>query len=206
MKNIWIVRHSIRADRVFPYFSIYVHDSPITEDGKHLAIGKANRLKLIEKDEIDIIYYSPYLRAQQTATHFKNIVNKDANYVEEARIAEGQDKNTYWMAPNIDETLTKKLEAKNIVYPESESHIIQRCQQFINDILKGEEKNIIIVTHGIIYNTLLKLLVPNYEVNRHLIDTFAKYTPRYCDLTNLKYNGYKWNIEYSDIPITGINC
>lgn len=200
MAKLVIIRHSLRQDDN-DHFTCTTKgnvvnrntDTQLSEQGQELCHDKAKQLKQM-LNHIDITYTSPFLRTIQTA----NILTESYKHVkitELFSLAEGQNK----YEPAFDKELVNKLRNSGITYPETIRDIKQRCKDTINHVLNdlNNDKNVLIVTHGIIYNYLLKHLYPSYEFT----DTHksTEYVPRCLDITIIQYKNNKFIPLYSDV-------
>lgn len=159
--KIYILRHEDRTmDGTF--------FSPLTQDGLD------NSIKLIEilsKCKIDTIYSSPFIRTLQTVLPYAKSKGLKINL--EHSLAEIQHPHLIpvksyqinlpvYIAEqfNYNPNYTSCLSPSNHTYPEDESCVNKRVKKFIAKIVQDMAKknnNILIVTHQIVCNCLLKL-------------------------------------------------
>ena len=158
--RIYILRHEDRTmDGTF--------FSPLTQDGLD------NSIKLIEiltKCKIDTIYSSPFIRTLQTVLPYSKSRNLKINL--EHSLSEIQHPHLIpvksfqinlplYIAEqfNYNPLYTSCLNPSNHVYPENEKNVSARVKRFISQVIKemmDKDVNILIVTHQIVCNCLLK--------------------------------------------------
>ena len=160
-----IMRHSLRSDRLPEHkgkFKTGNNDCSLSEEGVQFALEKASRLSTLLNEPISHIYTSPFLRTHQTsqliAHYYKKNYNHHVDICELVHLAEGQ---TY-EEPCFSDDLLQKLKEQVIKNPETLENIANRCRLVLNHVVKDlEYKNVLLVTHGVIYNELLKAIFPN---------------------------------------------
>ena len=196
-----IIRHSYRDDEVNKHLYKTINNNcPISEEGKKYAKEKALELQRIVKT-VDKIYTSPFKRTIQTSKIFSNVFS--SVFTPDIKVcydlSEGQNKD----APDYEKELADKLKENGIKYPETNKHIKDRCIKTLN-LIENELKNnksVLLVTHGYIYNVLLTVLFDEYGFEDALFS--KEYIPRCCDLSVLKYNNgeydNKYKIVFSDV-------
>jgi broad specificity phosphatase PhoE len=159
--KIYILRHEDRTmDGTF--------FSPLTQDGLD------NSIKLIEtlnKCKIDCIYSSPFIRTLQTVLPYAKSRNLKINL--EHSLAEIQHPHLIpvksyqinlpqYIAEqfNYNPIYTSYLNPANHTYPEDEKCVAARVKTFVSKMVKemaDKNNNILIVSHQIVCNCLLKL-------------------------------------------------
>ena len=120
-------------------------DLPLTELGVAQARATADRLR---DCPIDRIFYSPLLRAQQTA----QIINQGRNLPMETepRIAE-QNYGRYEGVPSGSEAFQRNKRIYATRYPGGESHLqtAQRVYNFLDEVRgRRAQENVLVVCHG----------------------------------------------------------
>lgn len=203
-----IVRHSYRDDgeNSEKYSGTRNNNCPLSEKGKEYAAVKARELIKVLNSPLKQIYTSPFLRTRQTADVFADIHEKAygnrpliSNLME---LAEGQDN----YKPNFSDELKNDLLKNGISYPESFDNIKKRCNDaiIIGTNHMALDNNVLFVTHGIICNTLIQNIFPEYKF--YGIKKPEDYVPKCCDLSVFKLDLFKWSLVYSDTPeVTNIS-
>lgn len=163
--KIYILRHEDRTmDGTF--------FSPLTQDGLD------NSIKLIEtltKCEINVIYSSPFIRTLQTV--FPYAKSKKININLEHSLSEIQHPHLIPLKSyqinlpqyiaeqfNYNPLYNSYLNPLNHKYPETKEHVNDRVKEFISKLINEKIKtndNILISTHQIVCNTLLKFATRN---------------------------------------------
>ena len=192
MVKIIIIRHSYRDDNVNKHlYSDNINNNcPLSIDGFIYAKEKSYILKKMIKT-LDLIYTSPFLRAKQTASLFQKTFNCKSEVC--YNLSEGQNKEK----PNYNKDLVKELENNNIKIPETINDIKYRCKILIDKLItNNKNKNILLVTHGIIYNYLLTYIFKDYVFSD--INNSADYIPKCCDLSIISYDK-NFTMEISEI-------
>lgn len=143
MKNVYVVRHC-KADGQEP-------DAKLTE----LGIQQAENLAefLLEKD-IDFIISSPFKRAYRTIAPLAEQIGIEVVF--DDRLAErilSSKNHSDWR-----DMLRKTYDDLDICYEggESSNTAMSRANSVIMDVLNGENKNIVLVSHGNLISLLLK--------------------------------------------------
>jgi broad specificity phosphatase PhoE len=130
----------------------------LSENGKKLAELTAEKLK---DKQIDIVYASPLMRTMQTA----NIVNKyhNAKIIKSELLTEvdqGVFSGRLWRKLTDKEKQLKK-ERHPSTGMETLEEAYERTQKFVNDVLKSEtSENVMVVTHNNICS-MLELIFTN---------------------------------------------
>lgn len=157
MKNIYLVRHC-KAFGQPP-------QADLTEEG----ILQAQQLKeYLLKYNIDYIVSSPYLRAIKTITPLAEELKLKVNIDERVR--------EKLLLPYVVEDYTPYLlEAydnmdKAFDGGESSNEATQRAIEALNDILKIEQSNIVIATHGELFSLIMRYFdkVSGYDFWKNL--------------------------------------
>lgn len=142
--------------------------SPLTQDGLD------NSIKLIDilnKHNIDLIYSSPFIRTLQTVhpyVKFKGLkINIDHSLSEIQHphlipVKSYQINLPVYIAEqfNYNPSYTSTMDPTNHLYPEDEKGVQIRVKRFIAKLITdmvGTKYNILIVTHQIVCNIILKL-------------------------------------------------
>ena len=159
--KIFILRHEDRTmDGTF--------FSPLTQEGLD------NSIKLIEilnKCNIDVIYSSPFIRTLQTVLPFSKSRNIKINL--EHSLSEIQHPHLIpiksyqinlpqYIAEqfNYNPNYSSSLDPTFHIYPEDEKSVCARVKKFISKLINetvDSKHNILIVTHQIVCNCLLKI-------------------------------------------------
>jgi 2,3-bisphosphoglycerate-dependent phosphoglycerate mutase len=143
MKNIYLIRHC----KAFGQPS----ESKLTEVG----LGQAQVLKdYLVKYNINYIVSSPYVRAIKTITPFAEHLNLNINVDERVREKlllpyEVEDYTPYLLAAYEDMDTTFEG-------GESSNQATERAIETLSDILKLEEENVAIVTHGELFSLIIR--------------------------------------------------
>jgi broad specificity phosphatase PhoE len=159
--KIYILRHEDRTMDATMF-------SPLTKDGLD------NSIKLIDKInkcDIDIIFSSPFIRTLQTVLPYAKSKNVKINI--EHSLSEIQHPHLIpvksyqinlpiYIAEqfNYNSNYTSYLDPAHHIYPEDEKCVCNRVKKFISKLINemiDTKHNILIVTHQIICNCLLKL-------------------------------------------------
>jgi broad specificity phosphatase PhoE len=159
--KIFILRHEDRTmDGTF--------FSPLTQDGLN------NSIKLIDilnKNSIDLIYSSPFIRTLQTVYPYAKYKNLKINI--EHSLSEIQHPHLIpvksysinlpiYIAEqfNYNPNYTSLLDPQYHNYPEDDKSVINRVKKFITKLMSDmldTNYNILIVSHQIVCNSILKL-------------------------------------------------
>jgi broad specificity phosphatase PhoE len=150
--QVKIIRHANRLDYanfVKWMFQIgrYWCDSPLTAGGHTKAREKGLELS-IGGYKPKYIYMSPYTRTMETATEIRSIF-QGAEMVVEPLLAEYQPSyaHTIELYPQGIPTIYDGIKT-NFTYPESSDSFAQRVQFIISELIKKNNSDIMIVTHG----------------------------------------------------------
>ena len=163
-------------------------DVGISKKGVELAIKNSSELSEFINCENFSIVSSPLNRTIETAEIFKSTLKTKSDIKTNYKIIEGM----IW-EPYLNDKHILNMKNENIIYPESHENIINRISKFIKNL----EDNTIVITHGIIYNYMLKYFFPNYTfVDNKMPD---KYFPPYCSITVINTQTKK--IEWSNVNI-----
>jgi broad specificity phosphatase PhoE len=165
--KIYILRHEDRTmDRTF--------FSPLTEEGLN------NSIRLIEqlnKHNINYIFSSPFIRTLQTVYPYSKQSGVKIN--PEHSLSEIQHPRLIpvesykinlpsYIAEqfNCNPGYISMLDPSNHVYPENEETVAARVKAFLTRLIRehvGKDHNILIVTHQIIINSILKIATRRYS-------------------------------------------
>jgi broad specificity phosphatase PhoE len=159
--KLFILRHEDRTMDATMF-------SPLTKEGLD------NSIKLIEKInkcDIDIIFSSPFIRTLQTVLPYSK--SKKININIEHSLSEIQHPHLIpvksyqinlpiYIAEqfNYNPNYTSYLDPAHHIYPEDEKCVCNRVKKFISKLINemiDTKHNILIVTHQIVCNCLLKL-------------------------------------------------
>ena len=176
--KIYILRHEDRTmDATF--------FSPLTSEGLN------NSVKLIEilkKHNIDKIYSSPFIRTLQTVTPYSKSMNIPINL--DYSLSEIQhphiipEKSYQITLPlyiaesfNYNPKYTSLFNPVDYKYPENEKLVEKRVKRFMGKILTDELKskhNILIVSHQVVCNIILKFANRNTDVNLDVTHNYPR--------------------------------
>ncbi|MEW9095168.1 MAG: alpha-ribazole phosphatase [Clostridiaceae bacterium] len=191
--NIYLVRHGETDNN---YNKIYYGkiDCSLNNNGRYQASIIKNR---IEEINFDKVFTSEMKRAKETA----HIILNDSKYelIEDERlnemnmgIFEGKDHK------ELEENYSVEWKSwcnnwKEYKIPDGESYIefYERVKDFFEEILRGEEKDILVVAHGGVMKSIY-----SYILGENL-DIFWKISSRNGDIALIKY-------EYGNIYIDSI--
>lgn len=194
-----LLRHSIRDDVDNPdKYSGYNNNCPLSLSGVELCHLKASKLQYPPTQIIS----SPFLRTIQTANVYKMYFPK-SSFAIDCLVSEGQNCHR----PSFEPELLREMDLAGIKYPESIEDITSRCQKFLFKLINtGSIDDVYLVsTHGIIYNTILKLIFPKYTFKS--TGSPSEYVPKFCDTSVLEYNGEsndQWRVLETDIKFLEI--
>lgn len=196
MGYIVLLRHSYRDDdNNMNKYKTKNNNCSLSNEGINVANLKKEVLKQkLYPYDIDKIYTSPFNRCTQTADIFNETLK--TNIVVDYKLSEYQN-----IPQDLNHTLKTNMNKNNIIYPETYKQIEDRCLEFIKHYKKYDiNKNVLIVTHGTVYNILLSKLYPRYYYSSH-IKKF--YGPKPCDMTILNYQtNVKTSVKYTEINKT----
>jgi broad specificity phosphatase PhoE len=165
--KIFVLRHEDRpADATF--------FCPLTEEGLD------NSIKLVDilsKQNIDLIYSSPYIRTLQTVYPYakkKNIkINPEHSLVEIQHPQLIPIESYKINLPsyigeqfNCNPNYISLLNPADHTYPEDEKSVTKRVKSFLTKLIREQAEknhNILIVTHQIVINCILKIATKRYE-------------------------------------------
>jgi len=173
--KIYILRHEDRTmDASF--------FAPLTKEGLDNAI---KIIKILKEHDINKIYSSPFIRTLQTIYPYAKDTNKKINL--EYSLSEIQHPHIIPMKSyqvslpqyiaesfNYNPKYSSVMDPIDHSYPEDEKSVEKRVKKFISRILNDQinsESNIIIVTHQIICNLILKIVNRNNR-NIHIDVTY----------------------------------
>lgn len=143
MKSIYLIRHC----KAF--------GQPAEAELTEVGLAQAQELKnYLLKYNINYIVSSPYARAIKTITPFAEHLNLKINIDERVR--------EKLLLPYVVEDYTPYLlaayENMDITFEggESSNQATKRAVEALNDILKLEEKNVAVVTHGELFSLIMR--------------------------------------------------
>lgn len=191
--NLYFVRHGeTKHNENKSYYGRL--DVELTEKG----ISQAKRVGgLLDNVNFSKIYVSEKTRAEQTAKII--LKNKQCNLIKDSRINE----TNFGLFEGKSYDQLKELypeewklwceDWKSFAPPEGESYTLlyDRVKSFMDDLLKLDEENILIVTHGGVIRSIYC-----YVLNGNL-DFFWSFGCKNCDITMIKY-------EYKNLYIDSI--
>ena len=165
--KLYILRHEDRTmDASF--------FSPLTKEGLENAV---KLIEVLNKEKIDTVYSSPFIRTLQTIYPYCKYKNYKIN-VDHA-LAEIQHPHIIpvksytitlpqYIADqfNCNENYKSTLDPNNHTYPETEANVASRTKTFVSKIIKDfidTDCNIILVTHQIVCNSILKKITKNMK-------------------------------------------
>ena len=193
--KIYLLRHEDRTmDLTF--------FSPLTKNG----LENSNELiKYLEKEKINTIYSSPYIRTLQTIYPYSkkyNIKPKLDYSIVELYQEDNIPKKSYQITLpeyisesfNYDQEYNSLMLPSNVEFPESISDFSKRIKKFLKNLIRynyNSDKNIILVTHqGVIDMILNSISKKNKEVKDNFTD--VKYPKG--GLTQIFENN-EWNVK-----------
>jgi broad specificity phosphatase PhoE len=173
--KIYILRHEDRTmDASF--------FAPLTKEGLEKSV---KLIKILKNQDINKIYSSPFIRTLQTIYPYSKDTNKKINL--EYSLSEIQhphiipSKSYQVSLPeyiaesfNYNPKYISIFNPINHTYPEDEKSVEKRIKNFISRLLNdhiNSEYNIILVTHQIVCNLILKIVNRNNK-NMHLDVTY----------------------------------
>ena len=163
-------------------------DSPLVEQGIENALALRKKVSAMH---FDAIYASPIKRAYDTA----KLVFPKENIIKDERIREmnfglAEGKYIDHMPANLKDAYTKLWNEPDAIegMPEGESYtsIIERVNDFFNDITHKNYDSVFIVTHGFCFTVFMACMLhlsrhDFVKVNRQVVDG--------CSLTIVDYDG-----------------
>ena len=193
--KIYLLRHEDRTiDLTF--------FSPLTKNGLENSV---ELIKHLEKEKINMIYSSPYIRTLQTIYPFskKYNINPKLDYsIVELYQEDNIPKKSYQITLpeyisesfNNDKEYNTLILPNDIEFPENVSDFSKRIKKFIKNVIKDNyrsDKNIVIVTHQGVIDTILNSISKNHKnIGEKLID--VKYPKG--GLTKI-FEGSEWDIK-----------
>ena len=146
--------------------------SPLTKDGLNHSI---KIIKILKEEDIDKIYSSPFIRALQTiypyAKKSNQIINIDYSLSEIQHPIVIPERSYQITLPqyiaesfNVNMEYTSTMPPTEYSYPEDDKKVEQRVKKFISKIVTDmldTKYNILIVTHQLICNIIIKLATKN---------------------------------------------
>ncbi len=176
--KIYILRHEDRTQDATMF-------SPLTKEGLKKSIDLSDILKDLN---IDLIYSSPFIRTLQTVQPYAKSRNKKINLeygLEEIQHPSLIPENSYTVSLpiyicesfNYNPKYKSTLEPENNKYPEDEHDVSSRVKKVLSKIMNEHltsKNNILIVTHQVVCNAILKIATKNIDLTKKL-DYTSKY-------------------------------
>jgi len=176
--KIYILRHEDRTmDATF--------FSPLTKE------GLANSVKLsdiLKKESINRIYSSPFIRTLQTIYPYTQSSGKKVNL--EYSLSEVQhphiipEKSYQITLPeyiaesfNYNPKYVSMINPIDHIYPESEKNVETRVKRFITKLINDNfetNNNILLVTHQIVCNILIKFAMKDSKIKINITDNYPR--------------------------------
>ncbi|OGV34336.1 MAG: hypothetical protein A2020_04635 [Lentisphaerae bacterium GWF2_45_14] len=146
MKKIYIVRHAESKAQTGGEFGI---DSGLSSRGQKQAEQLGKTLKNIGFDEIRL---SPLKRARETL-EFSGIEKSEVIF--DSRLIEAMPEHAY------DELLPYDYPSYGIAdgYKAWNINLLSRMNNFLDEVLKSDSENILIISHGMAMSTLLRIFI-----------------------------------------------
>ncbi len=164
--KFYIIRHSIQEDCSLEY------DQDLSYYGIKLSEIKAKELDLlIDNEECVKFISSPQKTCIQTCNIYKSIIKNCNNEVIES------------------DTRLEHYNSKSSILTEFD--IKSRVNNFINSLLSKPDNTYIIITHGKIFNEIVKYFIPSYKYENQINSN--KYIPSYCEYIGFNYDGSQVN-------------
>ena len=170
--KIYILRHEDRTmDASF--------FAPLTKEGLDNSV---KLIKLLKEHEINKIFSSPFIRTLQTIHPYAKSINQPIciDYsLSEIQHPEIIPRKSYQISLpeyiaksfNINPEYKSMFNPMDHVYPENEIHVETRVKNFLRKILNeycDKDINIIIVSHQIVCNIILKIVNKYNRTNKHI--------------------------------------
>jgi len=193
--KIFILRHEDRTQDA-TFFS------PLTK------AGLENSIKLIpvlENLNIKYVYSSPFIRTLQTI--YPYLKNSNTNVKIDYGLSEIKHEDFIpkcshatrlpeYMNENflVDPNYKGSIEAEDIKYPEKEIDVQKRLKAFLKNIISNHlntDDNILIVTHQIVCNIILKIIY-KYGTNKPPIDVINNYSK---GAVSLVFDNLEWTFK-----------
>lgn len=190
--NIYLLRHGeTESNNKKVYYGKL--DVELNQRGKAQSEAAGSKLKGIKFNKV---YTSTMKRAVQTAQ--VAVKNKECEFIKDERINETnlgvfEGKNYEENQRDYPEEWKKWTENwKSYAPPKGESYIefYNRIKSFIEDIIKQDDENILIVTHGGVIKSIYA-----YILGENL-DLFWKFGTKNGDLTLIKYEYGNFYIDF----------
>ena len=198
MKKIYFVRHGETEGNVGKFFQ--TSDTKLTEKGHEGAKAVASRFKHLD---VDAIFASPYVRAQQTALHISEEIGVPVETLvplhellqsisvrgKEWSSSEGQ----------------QYIEARNRCFFDSawerdgaENHIrvLERIREAVTFIENHTSQNIVVVSHGLFLNLLSTYLLLGKSINSSTHKTLSESLHLLSNvaITEFIFDGTNWKL------------
>jgi broad specificity phosphatase PhoE len=187
--KLYILRHEDRTQDATMF-------SPLTKEGLKNSVNLVDTLQDLE---IDLIYSSPFIRTLQTVHPFAKSRNKKINLeygLQEIQHPSLIPENSHTVSLpiyicesfNYNPKYRSTLEPENNKYPEDEQMVTNRVKKVLSKIMNDHlttKNNILIVTHQVVCNAILKIANKQLQVNK------IEYTYKYPKggLTKI------WNVD-----------
>jgi broad specificity phosphatase PhoE len=153
VKKLFLIRHGESEANANGIHQGQRIDSPLSTKG----ISQAKKIaKFLKKEKVDIIYSSDLKRAKETAEEInkvhnvKLVLDKRLREFDLGDFTQIENKWDVFQKYKKEEASKNGLEAYKISPPNGESewaHFL-RVEEFLNEILKNKEENVVIVAHG----------------------------------------------------------
>lgn len=167
MKKITIMRHGERLDSVYPIYWLgcigqYWADSPLTANGHKTAEEKGKNMIIDDYNPL-YIYTSPYQRTMQTSIEIQKSFPK-SQIIIEPLFSEYQPfiKHCIQLFPQGIPTLFEG-ETTEYTYPESYEKMTSRVKYIFSQLVKKNNDDIIIVTHGEVVKVFLDFIREKFD-------------------------------------------
>lgn len=191
--NIYLVRHGETEENKNKIYYGKL-DVSLNENGRAQALKASEVLREINFDRV---YTSERSRTKETASLILNgksntfIIDKRINEMDFGEF-EGKDyKEIQRLYPKEYEAWNKNWKEVSVPGGESYIEVYKRVEEFMVELLKQNNENVLIVTHGGIMRTIFC-----YVLGGNL-DNFWRFSSKNCDLSLIKY-------EYGNIFIDSI--
>jgi alpha-ribazole phosphatase len=191
--NIYLVRHGETQENKNKLYYGNL-DVSLNEKGKTQALKASEALREINFDRV---YTSERSRTKETASLILNgrsnpfMIDKRINEMDFGEF-EGKDfKEIQRLYPKEYEAWKNNWKEFSLPGGESYTEVYKRVDNFMEELLKENYKNVLVVSHGGIIRTILC-----YVLGGNL-DNFWKFSSNNCDLCLIKY-------EYGNIFIDSI--
>ena len=155
--NIYLLRHT-KPD-VPPNTCYGQSDIGITEEDFRLHLEKLQ--PILPMDQVQTIYTSPLHRCDKLAS---SLHQPGINYIIDPRLKEinfGDWEMQSWSEIDGQELVEWKRDFRHAPSPKGESHmdLYQRAKAFWQDLIRRQETQVLVVTHGGVLKSLLSLIL-----------------------------------------------